>query len=141
MPGGRKSKLTNEMVLDAMRRAAGIKSAAARALGVTRQTIYNYIIAHPEIKPQIDEICEITLDMAESKVYQAINEGDGQMVRWFLDRRGRSRGYGQTTRSEVTGKDGAPLLPPTIDVSKLTFEEQKLLLEMYSKASDDADAE
>ena len=57
---------------------------------------------------------EDVLDLAEGTVFKAVTLDPNIALR-FLDLRGRSRGY--TRRTEVTGKDGAELQPPTIVMS------------------------
>ena len=53
-----------------------------------------------------DEL-ETVLDTAENNLFQAINAKDLDAIKWFLSRKGRSRGYAD--RTEHTGKDGGPI--------------------------------
>ena len=50
---------------------------------------------------------EILLDVAESNVHRGIHEGSETYTRYFLDRKGRSRGY--SPRAELSGPGGEPL--------------------------------
>jgi ribosome-binding protein aMBF1 (putative translation factor) len=129
----KKRDRTGETVLDvgrviqAMRAMAGIKTAAAQALKVSRTTLYAFLAEHPEIGEELDEIQEELLDVAESQVVKAINAGDRQTVRWYLELKGRGRGY--VRRFEATGKDGGPIeTRQKPDLSKLTDDEIDILL-------------
>jgi hypothetical protein len=129
--GGNAPKLTPEMsdrVIEALRESGGIKAVAAKNLRVSRITLYRFIKANPDLLEAINEIDEEMKDLVEGKMLTAIRNDDPQMIRFFLERRARDRGYG--IRQEVTGPNGGPveIETRTIDVSKLTFEQQKALL-------------
>lgn len=118
-----KPSLTNERVLAAMESTAGVRRLAAEMLGVSRVTLWRYIQDHPEIHEALYEIDEGSKDIAEAQVHIAIEAGDGQMVRWFLDRKAKDRGYGHTT--EVSGPKGGAIPVEarlTVDPKKLSTE-------------------
>ena len=50
----------------------------------------------------------MVLDLAETKVISAINEGDIQTAKWYLTMKGQGRGYTRTERCDVTS-GGQPL--------------------------------
>lgn len=102
-----KAKLSPEDVLLALRRTNGIQAAAAILLGVHRNTIANYIRAHPEVKEEYDSQRETFVDLAEQKLFEKVKDGDWNAIRFVLATLGKNRGYSE--RSEVTGADGAPL--------------------------------
>lgn len=54
---------------------------------------------------------EAAIDLAENKSLSILDNGDPKHVRWFLETRGKNRGYSK--RLEQTGADGAPLNPMT----------------------------
>lgn len=89
--------LTVEQVVRALRASAGVRSLAAQALGVDRSTITHFAKRHPEIEAIEEDIRETYLDIAEAKLVQAINAGEMQAVRYFLDQHGAARGYGRKT--------------------------------------------
>lgn len=71
-------------------------------------TFYKFMEEHPELKDVRNECDEELLDVAEASVVSAIHEGkDMKTVRWYLERKGKERGY--VTRQEQTGADGEPL--------------------------------
>lgn len=52
------------------------------------------------------------LDLAEAKLLSAINSGEAWAVCFFLKTQGKKRQY--TERVQVTGENGAPLVPTTV---------------------------
>lgn len=105
-------KLTPEAVADALPATGAILSDTAKVLGVTRQALFHFLEKHPELQALRADVEEEMLDVAESWVVAAIKAGDQKMIRWYLDRKGKSRGY--TVRVESTGADGRPIEFSTI---------------------------
>lgn len=102
--------VSNAQIKAALTAQMGVIVLAAKQLGVTRQAIHLRVNASPELQAHIADVEETMLDVAEGVAKSAIIAQDKQMTRWFLDRKGRNRGY--VTRSEQTGADGEPLNAP-----------------------------
>jgi hypothetical protein len=100
-------KLELELVLAAIGRATGNVSAAAKALGVTRQTLYTFIEENPVAVAALKEARETMLDEAESVLYRKALDGSTAELLFFLKTQGKGRGY--VERSELTGADGGPV--------------------------------
>jgi hypothetical protein len=96
-----------EHVAEALRKGAGITSIAAAALGCTAMTVRNYLKRYPELREVVEEAVEDTLDLAESTLIAAIDTGDFNAVRFYLETKGKHRGF--TRRTEVTGPGGQPI--------------------------------
>jgi hypothetical protein len=62
---------------------------------------------HPELQDLRTEVEEELLDVAEFYIVQAIRAGDMKVIRWYLERKAKERGY--SLRLEQTGADGGPL--------------------------------
>ncbi|CDX30865.1 hypothetical protein MPLA_140352 [Mesorhizobium sp. ORS 3359] len=133
--GGSVPKLTDNdasRVIEALRLNGGIKAAAAAALKVGRTTLHRFLAAHPEVKAAAADVDEETLDLAESQVVKAIRAGDLPTVRWFLELKGRDRGY--VRRVENTGKDGGPIkTQQKPDLSELSVDELEILGRITAK--------
>lgn len=99
--------ISNSQLKAALKKNLGVISLAAQELGVTRQAVHGRVNRSPELQAWIADIEETMLDAAEAVIKEAVAKKDRQTTRWFLERKGRSRGW--VTRSEVTGADGAPL--------------------------------
>lgn len=71
----------------------GIVSVACKAVGIARNTFYDWRRKDETFRAQVDEINETALDFVESKMFEAINKGDVRMIQFFLTTKGRKRGY------------------------------------------------
>lgn len=93
----KRSKRRNKVqdYAEAIRQARGLLSYAADALGVTRQALYLYVDAHPELHDVINEARERTLDLAENNILTKLDTGDYNASQFILSRLGRNRGYGE----------------------------------------------
>jgi hypothetical protein len=108
-----KEKLKHEHVAAALRQSAGIVSAAAQVLeaaygSCTPMTVRNYLSRHPSLKKVLDETIELNLDLAESQLLKAVRTGDDWAVRFFLETKGKHRGY--TRKMEHGGEGGGPVI-------------------------------
>lgn len=91
---GRPLKYTVEQVLEAIKDTGGIKTEVCQRLNCGRRTIYVYIDRFPEIKEAFEEEEEKVLDMAESSLFAMIQNGDLTAIFYYLNNKGRRRGYG-----------------------------------------------
>jgi hypothetical protein len=106
--------------------SAGIVSTIADRLGCAWHTARKQIDKWESTKRAFDDEGERVLDLAESKMMVAINEGDGRMIRYILSTKGKARGY--TERQEITGADGGPLQTHQV---ALTPEEETAAMDAF----------
>jgi hypothetical protein len=59
------------------------------------------------VQPWLDEIQEATLDLAEPKLREKINEGDKTALIFYLKTKGKQWGY--VERTEQTGVNGSAM--------------------------------
>lgn len=120
-------RLTVAKVKEALQAAGGIKTVASRTLKCHRATLYRFLAAHPSVAEFLEDIDEELKDLAEGKLLQLIRAGDPQTIRWYLERKGRDRGYGQ--RVEATGPDGGPIVvAQKLDLSGLSDEDLEVMI-------------
>jgi hypothetical protein len=100
-------RLSVEQVADALRESRGLVSIAARRLGTSRANVYKYRDRHPAVRQALDDARDERVDLAESKLDEAIERGDPWAVSLTLRTIGRGRGYGD--RVEHTGAGGQPI--------------------------------
>ena len=86
-------KYTTQEVIKAIRGTFGIKTAAAKALQCSRNTIDNYIERHPTVASAYQEERARLVDMAESKFAEEISKGEWPAIRFALATLGRDRGF------------------------------------------------
>jgi hypothetical protein len=112
-------KFAPEEVAEALRAAAGIYSAAASLLRCSPTTVKNYVARYKSLQKVKEEIEQTTLDLAETKLVKALQDGNLTAVIFYLKCKGKARGF--TERTEVTGPDGAAVA--LVDVTTLSDEE------------------
>lgn len=88
-------------------------AATARALGVTRKTVYKRIDKSDKLQEILHDARETMLDNAETTLYDEALNGNTTALIFFLKTQGKSRGY--VERQEMTGADGDALRVRFID--------------------------
>jgi membrane-associated HD superfamily phosphohydrolase len=110
-------KLTD--VADAIRKYKGNLANVAKSFNVSRDTIYQYINKYHELKPLIEEVRNYNhhdiVDSAEYILNYAIAQYKDNLSRacdtakFILDRRGKTRGWGDGNESDSQKKIGKKL--------------------------------
>lgn len=106
--------LKKKMLLS-MEKSLGVVSVASKQAGISRNTHYRWMKEDPEYKSAIEELENVTLDFAESKLHEQIIEGNVTAIIFFLKTKGKVRGY--IERQEVRIQDERP------DLSGISTEE------------------
>jgi len=101
-----KTKHNASDVIEAIQGTAGIKTTIAQKLAVHRHTVDNYLDRWVTVQEAYDDEVARVGDMAESKLFEAMREGDIASIRWYLARVRRGK---YTERQEITGADSGPL--------------------------------
>ncbi|MBR4833080.1 MAG: hypothetical protein IKU86_01945 [Thermoguttaceae bacterium] len=97
----RKRRRKKALLLEELRNSLGLVSSACDKVGVGRTTFYEWLKNDPEFARQVDEIEERALDFVESKMFQAIQNGDVRLIQFYLSTKGRKRGYAPKTDVET----------------------------------------
>lgn len=127
-------RYTKEQVAAALTRTKGMITLAAQTLGCDPTTVRNYVARYPELQVVLSDERDRMTDVAELKLYEAIQGREPWAVSLYLRTQGRSRGY--VERQELTGANGGPIATTTQpDYSNLSTEELKTLRDLLSKSS------
>ena len=94
------ARKTNKAILEAIKDSGGIMSTIARRLDVTWHTADSWIRESGELMEALKDEKETILDMAESTLLKRIKEGDEQSAKWYLSKKGKTRGYGDSLAIE-----------------------------------------
>lgn len=86
-------KVIKEKFIEALMKSGGVLKPACEALHMSRQTVLDWRKADPDFDKACGEAIEVFLDEAEGKLYAAVRRGNLKAIKYFLDRKGRSRGY------------------------------------------------
>lgn len=119
-------KYRPESVIAALEASRGMVATAARALGCSRNTIAAYAKRHAAVREALEDQRELMTDAAEGKLYDRIGAGDAWAVCFYLKTQGKERGY--VERSELTGKDGAPLVDHAADLRTILADPEAFAL-------------
>jgi Bacterial regulatory protein, Fis family len=97
---GRGVKVSKKALIDAIKDSGGIITDIAARLGVDRKTIYNRLQADQELVDLLEEERDHCLDIAESHIRAALIKGDLKICAWYLQCKGRDRGYAPANNSD-----------------------------------------
>jgi len=107
-------------MLDALEKSLGVVSTAAKKAGIHRSTHYEWMNTDPEYNKAVNDLSDVALDFAESKLHEQMNEGNVASIIFYLKTKGKRRGY--VERSEIEFKDREP------DLSEMSTDEIRELL-------------
>lgn len=91
---GSKPQYTREQVLEAVRKATGNLSVAAKILKCSRQTVYNASKRWKTVAAEIAQQRATIVDLAEQRLIDKVNEGQWPAIKYVLSTLGKTRGYG-----------------------------------------------
>lgn len=95
-------KPSNKKIIEVLEKTGGLLKPAATKLGITRQTIYEWIEREPELKEALATIRESMVDMSEGALYKQISEGNTAAILFHLKTQGKHRGYIERSESDIT---------------------------------------
>jgi len=102
-----KIRHTKANLINALESSMGVITTACKKVGIHRSTFYKYYNEDLEFKQQVDDIGNVALDFAESKMFEEIQNGNASLIKFYLERKGKKRGY--VERQEITGFEGTKL--------------------------------
>ena len=114
-PKTKKREFNEAMVMDAIMGSGGIMSTIAKRLDCDWSTARAYCFRWENTERAYKTEYERTLDMSESVILKAISENDIDTAKWYLNRKGRVRGYGD--KLELDGNIGH-------DITVMSYEER-----------------
>lgn len=83
-----------EKMIKALKKSLGIVQTACDAVGISRPTHYNWLREDSDYREKVDEVLEIRLDLVEGKLLQNIKSNNQRAIEYYLNTKGKSRGYG-----------------------------------------------
>lgn len=102
----------NDVIEEALRACDGKVSLAAERLGCAQSTIYSRIENSPKLREVVEESRTALVDLAETKLREAVEAGQIAAICFVLKCQGKSRGWIERqevvsetrTRVEITGR-------------------------------------
>lgn len=105
-------QISDEEIIKALAKANGFVGAAARSLGCCRWTVSNRINENDTVREAYRQIVEDRVDTAESKLMDAVNNGNLKAIMFLLSAKGKQRGYGDGVPKTALDMDFLPPLVP-----------------------------
>jgi len=90
---------TKKKMIESLEKNLGIVSVASKNAGIHRSTHYAWYKEDEDYRKLVDEIHNVCLDFAESKLFENIRENRETSIIFYLKTRGKERGY--VERQEV----------------------------------------
>src|SRR5262245_45032166 len=100
----RRRRYAQAEVAEALRASRGLAAVAARRLGCSRSTVFNYVDRYPRAAEALTDARELQLDLTEAKLFQAIDGGELAAITFYLRTVGRHRGYSERHEVAVDGR-------------------------------------
>ena len=94
-------------VIKALEKSLGIVTTACKNANISRTQFYQWLKDDFEFKKQVNDLQNVTLDMAESQLHKQILGGNTTATIFYLKTKGKKRGY--IERQEITGVEGTKL--------------------------------
>jgi hypothetical protein len=92
----------NKVIIAVLEKTGGLLKPASTKLNIDRATLYNWINDDIELQKALETIRESMLDMSEGQMYKLIQEGNGDMIKFHLKTRGKTRGYIEKSETDIT---------------------------------------
>lgn len=104
------TRYKKKAMLEALEKSLGIVTTACKHVGVSRRTYYNWLATDEVFKKAVNDIGDIALDFAESKLYELIKEANVAATLFYLKTKGKHRGYIERQELAVDGNIESKLI-------------------------------
>ena len=88
--------------VELLKKSGGVLKPACEALHISRHTILDWRKEDPDFAQACAETIELFIDEAESKLYAAVRRGNFKAIKFFLENKGRARGYDPHQEIDLT---------------------------------------
>lgn len=80
-------------VVAALAKYHGIVSDSCKEARISRETFYKWLHKDKKFAAEVEAVLDEALDFVESKMFQSIEAGDVRMIIFYLETKGKKRGY------------------------------------------------
>ena len=98
-----KVDIHKKAMIAALEKSLGIVTIACKEVGISRTLHYNWCNDDTEYKQAVDDVADIALDFAESKLHKQIDKEDTTATIFYLKTKGKKRGYIERTELDFSG--------------------------------------
>lgn len=93
-----------DRMIQALETTLGVVTGACKKVGISRQSHYRWMQEDEEYRKAVESISDISLDFAESKLFEQIMEGNVASTIFYLKTKGKRRGYIEKAEIEHSGE-------------------------------------
>jgi hypothetical protein len=97
--------LKKSQMLEALEKSLGVVTTAAKKVGISRRQHYNWLKSDQAYCDAVADINNLSLDLAESKLFNAVNNGELSAIIFLLKCKGKKRGYIERPADEPAPQD------------------------------------
>jgi len=97
--------IKKEAVLQALEKTLGVVTTAVKQVGIARSTFYEWYKEDEEFKKAVDDINDIALDYAESRLHKQIGDDNTTATIFYLKTKGKKRGYIEKSELDLSSDD------------------------------------
>ena len=109
--------IKKQAVLQALEKTLGIVTRACKIAEVGRTTYYEWLQKDKEFAQKVEDINNIQLDFAETKLFENINANKETSIIFYLKTKGKQRGYIEKQQHDIT-TDGDKINEVKIEIVK-----------------------
>lgn len=89
-------------LIEALEKSLGVVTSACKTVGIGRTTYYDWYNNDQDFKKKVDELQNVALDFAESKLHNQIADNNTSATIFFLKTKGKKRGYIEKSELDLT---------------------------------------
>tara|TARA_R100000655_G_scaffold48576_1_gene86003 strand:- start:795 stop:1145 length:351 start_codon:yes stop_codon:yes gene_type:complete len=97
--------IKKESILSALESSLGVVTTACKKTGIPRSTFYKWMKEDSEFADKVKDIENVSLDFAESKLFEQMSENNTSATIFYLKTKGRKRGYWEKQQMDMTTDD------------------------------------
>jgi hypothetical protein len=102
------NEVKKKAMMEALEKSLGVVTQACKISSVSRTQYYQWLKDDPEFKKQTDDIAEIAIDFAESKLHSLISQESVPCTIFYLKTKGKKRGYVETQELAISEPNKKP---------------------------------
>ncbi|QDP51705.1 MAG: hypothetical protein Unbinned92contig1003_18 [Prokaryotic dsDNA virus sp.] len=97
--------IKKETMLAALESSLGVVTTACKKTGIPRSTYYKWLKEDSDFADKVKDIENVSLDFAESKLFEQMQDNNTSATIFYLKTKGRKRGYWEKQQFDVTTDD------------------------------------
>lgn len=92
-------------MLAALESSLGVVTTACKKTGIPRSTYYKWLKEDSDFAEKVKDIENVSLDFAESKLFEQMQDNNTSATIFYLKTKGRKRGYWEKQQFDMTTDD------------------------------------